>query len=106
MERGKPLHSIDNRFQKTEISNKVRSAGELAELRLSLNMKKSAFLDFASKPSTFAASTPASFSLLTRSPAFSPLLGSVKTSPKPGAALAAAAAASHLVLFLVHMQQR
>lgn len=96
-ETGKPLHSIDNRFKKTEISNKVRSSTELAELRLSLSMKKSAFWDFAGKPSAFAASTPASFSLLARSPAFSPLLGSVKPSPKPGAALAAAAAASRAV---------
>lgn len=97
-ERGKPLHSIDNRDQKTEISNKVRSStGELAELRLSLSMKNSALWDFASKPSPFAASTSSSFSLLARSPAFSPLLGSVKPSPKPGAALAAAAAASRAV---------
>lgn len=96
-ERGMTLHSIDNRFQKTEISNKVRSAVDLGELRLSLSMKKSAFMDFAGKPPVFAAATPASFSLLSRSPAFSPLLGSVKPSPKPGAALAAAAAASRAV---------
>lgn len=96
-EKGKPLHSIDNLDQKIKNSNKVRSTGELAELRLSLSMKNSALWDFATKPSPFAASTSSSYSLLARSPAFTPLLGSVKPSPKPGAALAAAAAASRAV---------
>ena len=60
-------------------------------------MKKFAFLDFVDKPLAFVASTTALVSLVSRSPAFSPLLGSVKPSSKPGAALAAAATASRPV---------
>eukprot|EP01018_Ginkgo_biloba_P013146 Gb_27586 [translate_table: standard] len=102
---GKAMPSTENKDQKTMLETKSSdqgrsSSGKLTELKLSMSMKKSAFWDFTGRTLPFAAPssayTPAS-SLLARSPALSPLLGSVKPSPKPGAALAAAAAASRAV---------
>ncbi|KAJ7567914.1 hypothetical protein O6H91_01G011900 [Diphasiastrum complanatum] len=67
-----------------------RSNDRLPPLKVSASMKNSKIWEFNSKPSPFGAPSP----FYARSPGISPMFAGSRPSPRPGAALAAATAAS------------